>query len=110
METIEFKSKILDGKYLSLPRGVSKKIGNIYEVKVVLKLDEDTQYSQSGDEMDEERMRSALKEYKMKCPEDEVSLDDFRYVGIVSEISVKESKDELIDAIERKLATKELGD
>ncbi len=110
METIEFKSKILDGKYLSLPRGVSERIGNIEEIKVVLKLDEDTQYGQSDGEVDKERMRSALKEYKMKYPEDDVSLDDFRYVGIVSEISVKESKDELIDAIERKLATKELGD
>jgi len=102
METIEFKSKILDGKYLSLPRGVSERIGNIEEIKVVLKLDEDTQYGQSGGEVDKERMRSALKEYKMKYPEDDVSLDDFRYVGIVAGSDINDTKDELIKAIESK--------
>ena len=47
-------------------------------------------------------MRSALKEYKMKYPKDEVSLDDFRYVGIVSGSDINDTKDELIKAIESK--------
>nr|MBC8360115.1 hypothetical protein [Candidatus Desulfatibia profunda] len=102
MEIIEFKSKILDGKYLSLPRGVSERIGNIEEIKVVLKLDEDTQYGQSDGEVDKERMLSALKEYKMKYPDDNVSLDDFRYVGIVAGNDINDTKDELIKAIEGK--------
>ena len=102
MKIIEFKSKILDGKYLSLPRGVSERIGNIEEIKVVLKLDEDTQYGQSDGEVDEERMRSALKEYKMKYPKDEVSLDDFKYVGILAGSQMNDTKDELIKAIESK--------
>ena len=53
---------------------------------------------------DKERMKKAFTEYKTKYPEDDVSLDDFRYVGIVPGIGVKDSKDELIDAIETKLA------
>ena len=75
----------------------------------MLKFDENT-LNQSDGEVDKERMWSALKEYKMKYPEDDVSLDDFRYVGIVSGTGVKESKDELINAIETKSANKELID
>jgi len=50
---------------------------------------------------DKERMKNAYIEYKAKYPDDQVSVDDFRYVGILAE-SVNDTKDELIKAIESK--------
>jgi hypothetical protein len=51
---------------------------------------------------DKERMKKALTEYKAKYPDDNVSLDDFRYVGIVAGSDINDTKDELIRAIEGK--------
>lgn len=83
MEVIEFSSKILDGKYLSLPPSVLAKIKNSERVRVVLKWGQD----RAQDESDREkvRMKSAFDEYKARYPDDDVTLEDFRYVGIASE-------------------------
>lgn len=51
---------------------------------------------------DKDRMKNALAEYKTKYPDDNVSLDNFRYVGIVAGSDMNETKDELIKAIESK--------
>jgi hypothetical protein len=83
MEVIEFSSKILDGKYLSLPPCIIEKIKDPEQVRVILRLDQDT----AQDESDREkvRMKSAFDEYKAKYPDDNVTREDFRYVGIASE-------------------------
>jgi hypothetical protein len=47
-------------------------------------------------------MRLAFEQYKAKYPDDDVTLDDFRYVGILSEGGTGEYKDDLVDAIEAK--------
>ena len=100
MEVIEFNSKILDGKYLSLPPTVLAKIKNSERVRVVLKWGQD----RVQDESDREkvRMKSAFDEYKTKYPDDNVTLEDFRYVGVLSEGVKGEYKDDVIDAIEAK--------
>ncbi len=51
---------------------------------------------------DKERMKNAYIEYKSKYPDDQVSVDDFRYVGIVAGGDINDTKDELIKAIESK--------
>lgn len=100
MEVIEFNSKILDGKYLSLPPTVLAKIKNSERVRVVLKWGQD----RAQDESDRKkvRMKSAFDEYKAKYPDDNVTLEDFRYVGVLSVSPLEQTKDELIDAIEAK--------
>lgn len=97
MEVIEFNSKILDGKYLSLPPTVLAKIKNSERIRVVLKWGQD----RAQDESDREkvRMKSAFDEYKAKYPDDDVTLDDFRYVGILSE-GGESYKDDVVDAID----------
>ena len=51
---------------------------------------------------DKERMKNAFTEYKTKYPDDQVSVDDFRYVGILAGSDMNDTKDELIKAIESK--------
>ena len=48
---------------------------------------------------DEERMKSAYEEYKVKFPEADVELEDFRYVGILPPTPVEDDKKILIDVI-----------
>ena len=100
MEVIEFNGKILDGKYLSLPPTVLAKIKNSDRVRVVLKWGQDR--VQDKVDRDKVRMKAAFDEYKAKYPDDKVTLEDFRYVGVLSEFSLEQTKDELIDAIEAK--------
>ena len=100
MEYIEFSGKILEGKYLSLPSGIIEKIKDPEQVMVILRLDQDTVQDESYRE--KVRMKSAFDEYKAKYPDDKVTLEDFRYVGILSEGVRGEYKDDVIDAIEAK--------
>ena len=51
---------------------------------------------------DKERMKNAFTEYKTKYPDDQVSVDDFRYVGILAGSDMNDTKDELIKSIENK--------
>ena len=100
MEVIEFNGKILDGKYLSVPPTVLAKIKKSDRVRVVLKLGQDK--AQDGSDREKVRMKLAFDEYKAKYPDDNVTLEDFRYVGVLSVSPLEQSKDELIDAIEVK--------
>ena len=100
MEYIEFNSKILKGKYLSLPPGIIEKIKDPEQVRVILRLGQDTVQDESDRE--KVRMKAAFDEYKAKYPDDNVTLEDFRYVGVLSVSPLEQTKDELIDAIETK--------
>jgi hypothetical protein len=102
MESIEFKGKVLEGKYLSLPRHIIARIKGAEQVKVTLELADDPESDQLRSTTGENRMRLAFEQYKAKYPDDDVTLDDFRYVGILSEGGIGEYKDDLVDAIEAK--------
>jgi len=100
MEVIEFNSKILNGKYLSLPPSVIAKIKNSDRLRVVVKWGQDRAQDESNGE--KVRMKAAFDEYKAKYPDDKVTLEDFRYVGVLPVSPPEQTKDELIDAIEAK--------
>lgn len=65
-----------------------------------MKLSHDT--VQNMRDKEQARIQTAFDEYRAKYPDDDVSLDDFRYVGILSEGVNGEYKDDVIDAIESK--------
>ena len=102
MECIEFQGKVLEGKYLSLPPDIIAKIKGAEEVKVTLELGDDAESSRLESSREEDRMRLALDQYRAKYPDDKVTLNDFRYVGILSEGVNAEYKDDVVDAIEAK--------
>lgn len=83
MEVIEFESKVLDGKYLLIPDDMLDKIMDYGKVDVILKLGRDA--IQNRRDIEESRIQAAFDEYMAKYPEDDVTLDDFQYVGILSE-------------------------
>lgn len=85
MESIEFQGKVLEGKYLSLPPHIIAKIKGTEQVKVTLELEDDLDSDQLRSTTEENRMQLAFEQYKSKYPDDDVTLDDFRYVGILSE-------------------------
>jgi len=102
MECIEFHGKVLEGKYLSLPPDIIAKIKGAARVKVTLELGDDAENSRLESSREEARIRLAFEQYKAKYPEDDVSLGDFQYVGILSEGANGEYKDDVVDAIEAK--------
>ena len=102
MELIEFKSKILEGKYLCLPRQVSEKIQNIDEVDVVLKLKNIVDQGDTVESSEDDRMRRAFEQYKEKYPDELVDMGDFQYVGILQKGDSEINKSALIKTIEEK--------
>ena len=100
MECIEFQGKVLKGKYLSLPPDIIARIKGAEQVKVTLELGDDNESSRLESSREEDRMRLALDQYRAKYPDDKVTLNDFRYVGILSEGRIGEYKDEVVDAVE----------
>ena len=98
MEYIEFQGKVVEGKYVALPPDILLRIKGREQVSVTLKLGEPEGFRVNGN-VEDDRMRLALNEYKAKYPDDEVSLDDFRYVGILSEGAKAEYKDNVVDAV-----------
>lgn len=99
MEVIEFQGKMLEGKYLSLPPDIIAKIKGAARVKVTLELGDDAENSRLEPSREEARIRLACEQYKAKYPEDDVSLSDFRYVGILSKGVNGTYKDDVVDAI-----------
>ena len=97
MEIIEYQGELLENGHLSLPNEVYEKLKGKERVRVVLYLEDESQgvYANEGDE----RTKNAMAEYKAKYPDDDVSLSDFRFVGILQDKDLKVSKNELIDTI-----------
>ena len=102
MECIEFQGKVLEGKYLSLPSHIIEKIKGTRTIKVRLELGDNSESRQLESSSELNRIKLAFDEYRAKYPDDDVSLDDFQYVGILSEGVSGQYKDDVIDAIEAK--------
>ena len=100
MDIVEFECNILEGKYIRVPADIVDKIGDHKHIGVILKLHHDIVQN----ERDKEQMRiqTAFDEYKVKYPDDDVSLNDFKHVGILSGSEIGKHKDEVVDAIEAK--------
>jgi hypothetical protein len=99
MERLEFES-ILEGKHISVPDDIIEKIGEHRHVDVILKLSSDS--AQTKRDKEQTRMQAAFEEYKDQYPDDEVSLNDFKYVGILFGSEVGSYKDDVVDAVEGK--------
>lgn len=100
MDIVEFESNIVEGKYIRVPADIVDKIGDYSRIGVILKVSRDTIQNDRTNE--EARIQTAFDEYRAKYPDDEVSLDDFCYVGILSETVNGGHKNDLVDAIEAK--------
>ena len=100
MEYIEFQGKVVEGKYVALPLDIVLRIKGTKQVKVTMKWGEAAEGDIVEGSMEKGRMQLALEEYVVKYPADDVTLDDFRYVGILSEGLKGTYKDDVVDAIE----------
>jgi len=102
MERIEFLGKVMEGKYLSLPSHIIDRIKGTRTIKVSLDLGDKPESKQLESSSELNRIKLAFDEYRAKYPDDDVSLNDFKHVGILSGSEIEEYKDEVVDAIEAK--------